>query len=745
MQQVEGHGDRIRVGRSLRLSRSEGSAGRLALPLIRCAIIAAAAFLLPPFFTIRASAADARIALMEGALGHWQLGDGGVSAKHPLKQTGRIELGIAAEGDASRVSATVARVRAGYFDAGPGLNVTGDQITVFLRVRDPFGQWMHALMAKRGTHETINFNLFSADLDRTQGPDIGFEVHTDAGLVMVSFPLSEVHPEAWHDLVARYDGKRVELICDGVVMDRRRWKGNLTQNREPLLIGAQSDNGEAVAAFTGDLEEAAVWSRALTDDEVAAISRKEKLMSHPKAPEAAEPYRSPIHYQPPVGKMGDTIPFYWNSEYHVFYIRAMAKMPWAHIVSTDLVHWVDLPTAIIPDGDPLGPHGENIGTGSVIETGGVFHAFFTGWNPRNPAGREVAAHAVSTNLIEWTKVPGDVCAPDGVIYKNHKDRDFRDPYVFWNEEEQCWWLLIFANEAKTGGTVIGVFTSKDLKAWTAQPPIANLTGQECPDYFRIGDLHYLLGGFRYYYAEALRGPYQSPRNPYLDTPILYAGKRMFDGKRHVWTAWFRDLAGERDGGAMEWGGPHQCVPRELYPGPRGELYAKPVDEVTAHFTKSVLDLASQPPVSPSPRWAYEEGRLVGASQRLGSQQVFDVPDHYMMTATVTLDPAATLTVVLREQPDSGDGYRLVLRPAQGEAEINGPGFSFARRCAIDASRPVKIQAFVLGTMIETFINDAYAFSCRAYNFPKGALGINVAGGTVRIEDLNVRVSTAPVP
>ena len=396
-----------------------------------------AVILLLPLFAAGASAADARAVVLDDAYAHWNLGDGGAGARHTLRAVGDVSLGAEAEGEGATPGALVARLRSAYFDAGPHLNVTGDQVTVYLRARDPFGQWMHALMAKRGAHEIINFNLFGADLDGTQGPDVGFEIHTDAGLVMVSFPLSEAHPEAWHDLVARYDGERVELICDGVVMDRARWKGSLTQNREPLLIGAQTDKGAVVAPFTGEMETAALWARALTDAEIAALCRKEALVSHPKAPEAAEPYRSPIHYAPPVGRMGDTIPFFWNGAYHVFYIRAMAKMPWAHIVSTDLVHWVDLPTALVPDGDADGPHGENIGTGSVIETGGVFHAFFTGWNPRNPAGREVVGHAVSTNLIDWTKIPGDICAPDGAIYRDARERDFRDPYVFWSDLKEA--------------------------------------------------------------------------------------------------------------------------------------------------------------------------------------------------------------------------------------------------------------------------------------------------------------------
>jgi len=687
---------------------------------------------------VSVATANDRTSLMENAYAYWTLGNGGSSSTWPLEARGGVELNIPAEGKGALDGAEVARVEAGYFDAGPDLNVTGNQITVYLRIQDPYGKWMHALMAKRGSHETINFNLFSADLDRTQGPDIGFEVHTDEGLVMVGFPVSEISSESWLDIVGRYDGERIELICNGVVLDRMRWRGNLTTNGEPLLIGAQTDHGVVVAPFTGNMEEAAIWSRALSDNEVAMLMRKDQLVSHPRAPEAAEPYKSPIHYQPPVGRMGDTIPFYFNGEYHVFYIRAMAKMPWAHIVSTDLVHWVDLPTALEPDGDPMGPHGENIGTGSVIETGGVFHAFFTGWNPRNPEGREVSGHAISTNLIDWIKIPEDICAPDGVNYKNHHDRDFRDPYVFWNEEEQNWWLMIYANDAKSGGTVIGIYTSNDLKTWTPQPPIANLVGQECPDYFRIGDTHYLIGGFRYHYAHSIRGPYLNPQNPFLDTPLIYAAKRMFDGKRHVWTGWFRNLGGEKDDGPLEWGGPHQCLPREIYAGPEGELFSRPVDEVTAVFSHTVLDLTSLPPVSPSPHWTYDGTVMTGNAERHGSQQVFDVPANYMMQATMVLDEGAELTVVMREQAGSGDGYRLVLRPERGEAEINGPGFSYPRRCIIDVTKPVKIQAFVQGTIIETFINDSYAFSCRAYNYSKGSLGFNVAGGSVGLQEFTVK-------
>ena len=82
--------------------------------------------------------------------------------------------------------------------------------------------------------------------------------------------------------------------------------------------------------------------------------------------------------------------------------------------------------------------------------------------------------------------------------------------------------------------------------------------------------------------------------------------------------------------------------------------------------------------------------------------------------------------------------RLTLRPALGEAEISGPGFAWPRKIALDATMPIKIQAFVQGTIIEAFVNDQYAFTCRAYDYSQGGLSLEIVGGQMKILDLKVK-------
>jgi hypothetical protein len=231
----------------------------------------------------RAPSTAKRQRLLRGALAHWDLGVGGHGARHPLRQVGDSEFDVRAEGKGALRGATVAELRAAWFDAGTNLNLGGAQATVYLRARDPRGQWNAALVAKRGGQKRVNFNLFSADLADTSGPDIGFEVRTEAGLVSVRFPVSRIDPTAWHDFVGRYDGEFIELLCDGEVMVRRRWQGGaLTPNAAPLLLGAEADSGKVVRPFTGQMEEAALWSRALRDAELAALMRIKSIRPAPR-------------------------------------------------------------------------------------------------------------------------------------------------------------------------------------------------------------------------------------------------------------------------------------------------------------------------------------------------------------------------------------------------------------------------------------------------------------------------------
>lgn len=239
---------------------------------LRLKVIKAAA----PARNPRPSRAEKRLAtLRRAARTWWPLETGGHGAQPPLRHIPgweKFELNVRAAGPGARPGADVTILDGAYFDAGPDLPGGTEAVTVYLRARDPRGIWNAALFAKRGSEDLVQLNLFSSDLPETAGPDIGFELRTDRGLAKVSFPVSQIEATAWHDLVGRYDGKSLELFCDGRRMATKPWTGALRQNREPLLIGAETEGGKVIRHFRGEVETAALWERALTDAEVAVLS-----------------------------------------------------------------------------------------------------------------------------------------------------------------------------------------------------------------------------------------------------------------------------------------------------------------------------------------------------------------------------------------------------------------------------------------------------------------------------------------
>jgi len=470
---------------------------------------------------------------------------------------------------------------------------------------------------------------------------------------------------------------------------------------------------------------------------------------------------SPVHFRPARGNFSDPVPFYWKGTYHVFYLRGHdGKVPWEHIASEDLVRWRELPTALKADGPEDGPDGDAMFTGAVVEHEGVFHAFYTGHNPRNPKGIQFVLHATSPDLVTWTKHRGHAFGPDGKVYANKRDSAFRDPFIYRDGAEGRWQMLLCARTAGDDRPVTGRYSSADLLTWRPETPLCGgyAVTPDCPDLFALGAKHYLLvspsehgdGATTYRSADRLAGPWSPAPGVPLDTPIWNAAKSQFDGTRHVVTGWLRDRDGGRDAGGYVWGGT-QSVPRELFAGAGGELLSRPVPEVRRPYSKTAIDLATRPavknvtpdgkPADAGP-WRYEGDRLVG--EGVGPNRVrLDAPADYHLTLAVKLTgPAATFAVALRQQPgdDLGSHYRLEVRPSKGVATLAGPKYDFPRAVAFAEGADIEIEAFVQGGLIECFVNGGYAFSDRVYANLDGSLDLVVTGGRAEVRKLVVRTA-----
>jgi sucrose-6-phosphate hydrolase SacC (GH32 family) len=252
---------------------------------------------------------------------------------------------------------------------------------------------------------------------------------------------------------------------------------------------------------------------------------------------------------------------------------------------------------------------------------------------------------------------------------------------------------------------------------------------ECPDLFQIEDIWYLIGGETYYYSlNGPSGPYEKPPQRHINQPFTYAGKRMFDGNRHIWTGWVWDTHDMTDEGFSIFGGT-MALPLELYPGSReGELCVKPAREIVQYFSSTLSEVKN-------------------ISLKKSCPFVLETPKEYMLDMAASIDEGTKLKLEFNKA-DSGTGYVYIIDAKERLIDTNCPanphsfgGVPVKRvNVLIDEKSTIKIQAFMRDNIIEFFVNDAYALNRRAYKLEPGQTKVSVEDGSGTLEYLSIKRS-----
>lgn len=457
-----------------------------------------------------------------------------------------------------------------------------------------------------------------------------------------------------------------------------------------------------------------------------------------------------IHWRPGGDEyIGDMIPFFWDGEYHIFYLKrcGRAPYPWCHIKSSDLLHWQTLPDVVHP-GPPGAPDAAGCWTGSIAHHDGTFYCFYTGWNP-DADNLQTICVATSRDLETWEKADDNpVLIPDPRWYEA---RDWRDPYVFYNPEEEQWWMVICARDAGAPGPrrgALALATSPDLQTWQVQEPLWSggvCYAPECPDVFKLGDRWYLVyshGITRYRHAASSSGPWLAAAPDTLDSHQVCAAKSLSDGQRRLLFGWVPTKEGDSDGGARQWGG-HMAIPRLLAAQPDGALLPDiPTEFAAIAEGGEAVDPATAEPLRGS--WA-----LTGEAARVTSADGvallrLDVPADFILSAELQLAGDACEAGFLVRMTDSGDAGRKVAieRPTGRLAVYNwqtwgDPEAEMARPLRLGEAEPVRVHIVCHGSILEAFVGGRASLAARLYNPRDGWLGLWVANGSAAFRHLRL--------
>lgn len=216
--------------------------------------------------------------------------------------------------------------------------------------------------------------------------------------------------------------------------------------------------------------------------------RAERAVAHRPATVDDDPWRQAFHVQPPVGLLNDPNGLVQHEgvyhlcyQWHPFGAQHAQKF-WAHLTSSDLVHWHDQPIALAPS-DPFDKDGCYSGSGIVHD--GAVHFVYTG-NVRGPDGsrypyQNVAVLGEDGRVAKLAANP--VLAPLPGLTAHQ-----RDPKVW--AQDGAYWMLLGAQTVDLHGTAV-LLRSADLRTWEPLGPIAGGADEpfgymwECPDLLRL--------------------------------------------------------------------------------------------------------------------------------------------------------------------------------------------------------------------------------------------------------------------
>ncbi|MHC4665953.1 MAG: glycoside hydrolase family 32 protein [Planctomycetota bacterium] len=263
----------------------------------------------------------------------------------------------------------------------------------------------------------------------------------------------------------------------------------------------------------GFFKTAGVGAAALVVPQLSGCSGSPLSNAHRLPPDALykEEYRPQFHFTAKKNWINDPNGLvYYKGEYHLFFQHNpfginWGNVTWGHAVSTDLVHWKQLPNAIEPD--ELG----TIFSGSAVvdwnNTSGfqmgkedVLVAFYTS------AGKHASVPRPFTQSIAYSNDRGRTWRK----YKNnpvigHIRAENRDPKVIWHEPTRTWIMALYLDADD-----FLLLSSKDIRNWTPLHGIRLRGSDECPDFFELpvdgdpadtrwvfwgGDGRYMVGTF----------------------------------------------------------------------------------------------------------------------------------------------------------------------------------------------------------------------------------------------------------
>ena len=446
------------------------------------------------------------------------------------------------------------------------------------------------------------------------------------------------------------------------------------------------------------------------------------------------------------GLVGDTMPFYDEGKYNVFYLADLRDgkqgyHPWGLIQTTDFASYDDK-GVVLNYGDAVEDQDIALGTGSVIKgNDGKYHAFYTGHNDMFEP-KEAVMHAVSSDLINWEKIPEDTLYAN----ENYAQNDFRDPYVFYVESEKCYSMLVATRQNNIG--VIARYTSEDLKSWEDagvffENDMGTDSNLECPTLLSYKGKWYLSFSdqwphrlVHYRIADNFEGPFEIPSQDIFDCNGFYAGRMETDGENLYVVGWNGTKKQHTDSEDYDWGG--NMVTHKLVQHEDGSL--TPV--LNPELEKLLSNELSLTPVKMTDSASFSEGVISFAGEKYEMAGFKELLGSYLIKTTIRgFDKDGMFGFCFDTNEESVGNLNIVFNGANNRIEFYN-GSNIMERTAqsyvdfnLADKNELNVSLLVADGVVCMYVNDEIAFTTRMYMSQGSDFGVFSVESKASFEDL----------
>ncbi len=424
---------------------------------------------------------------------------------------------------------------------------------------------------------------------------------------------------------------------------------------------------------------------------------------------------------------------YWKGRHHLFYIFQDLELPhgghcWGHASSVDLINWEFHPPALVPaPGDPE----KGIFSGcALINKEGVPTLVYFGID----AGCCIAT-AQDDELINWKKSPHNPIVPIKRGESEDKVYNVFDPHV-WVDGDYYIGVFGAVMRPYMRYDTAYMWRSKDLLNWEYLRPFyipspewtQSYEDMACPDFFKLGEKHILLGishtlGARYYVGDYISGTFVPESHHRLNYPggSLFAPESYVDGSgRRI--AWFW-MMNQRRGVKQEAGNQIMALPRVMTWNAEQSEVNWSVPEEYVGLREKMQSFNDITVSGNYESWLAES--VQGDSMEL-QVEVSEIGDKFELLVLVAPDEMEYTKIIV----DSNDGTLSIDSSCMGSRAMVDNFYPVCMRAGYDKEseridvqkapfelrdgEKLHLQVFVDRCIVEVFVNQRFALSQCVY-------------------------------